>query len=105
MVLSRVFFFLLIPFLIQGQSYECLGFYNLENLFDIENDTLINDEEYLPESGWTEERYNEKLANMAKVIDLLGKEKIGKGPAFLGVSEIENKKRVGRSGCSPLVGR
>lgn len=103
MTVRHILLLLFLPFLIQGQNFECLGFYNLENLFDIENDTLINDEEYLPENGWTEERYKEKLDNMAKVIDLLGKEKIGKGPSFLGVSEIENKKVLEDLVAHPLL--
>lgn len=38
-----------------------VGFYNLENLFDTVNDTLINDEEFLPDGArtWTPERYQE----------------------------------------------
>ena len=37
-----------------------VGFYNLENLFDTVDDTLINDEEFLPSGAraWTEERYS-----------------------------------------------
>lgn len=71
-----------------------IGFYNLENLFDTENDTTINDEEFLPEGGrnWTEEKYNEKLANMAFVISKIGVEKAPQGLSLLGVSEIENRK-------------
>ncbi|MEE9437741.1 MAG: hypothetical protein V3V14_01995, partial [Saprospiraceae bacterium] len=51
-----------------------VGFYNLENLFDYENDTLINDEEFLPRGrrAWTQEKYEEKQANMAYVISQLG---------------------------------
>ena len=51
-----------------------LGFYNLENLFDTVDDTLINDEEFLPQGAraWTDERYQEKLANMAYVISQIG---------------------------------
>lgn len=71
-----------------------VGFYNLENLFDTENDTLINDEEYLPEGAraWTNERYQEKSANMAYVISQIGVDNVKSGLSILGVSEIENRR-------------
>src|SRR5687767_1398145 len=68
-----------------------IAFYNLENLFDTENDPNRDDEEFLPqsESQWTPERYSKKLTNMASVIEKLGDED---GPELLGVCEIENRK-------------
>ena len=71
-----------------------LGFYNLENLFDTVDDTLINDEEFLPGGArsWTEDKYQEKLANMAYVISQIGISEAKSGLSLLGVSEIENKK-------------
>jgi len=79
----------------QSADYKIasIGFYNLENLFDTENDTLIRDEEYLPagERSWTEERYQEKLGNMAYVISKIGTELNPKGLSILGISEIENR--------------
>lgn len=74
------------------QDVECFAFYNLENLFDIEDDTLINDAEYLPSAGWTEEKYLKKLDRMAEILSELGKDHNINGPAFIGVSEIENRK-------------
>ena len=71
-----------------------MGFYNLENLFDTVDDTLINDEEFLPKGAraWTEERYKEKLGNMAYVISQIGIADVQAGLSFIGVSEIENRK-------------
>src|SRR6187401_499672 len=68
-----------------------IAFYNLENLFDTENDPNKDDEEFLPESEnqWTQDRYTKKLTNMASVIEKLGDED---GPELLGVCEIENRK-------------
>jgi predicted extracellular nuclease len=68
-----------------------IAFYNLENLFDTEDDPAIDDAEFLPtsESRWTEERYQKKLVNMASVIETLGD---ADGPELLGVCEIENRK-------------
>ena len=71
-----------------------IGFYNLENLFDTVDDTLINDEEFLPKGArsWTPERYQEKLTNMAYVISQIGLLDVAAGLSVLGVSEIENRK-------------
>ena len=71
-----------------------VAFYNLENLFDTENDPLINDEEFTPEgtNQWTNEKYRMKLQNMASVISRLARENCPGGPAAIGVSEIENRK-------------
>jgi len=71
-----------------------VAFYNIENLFDTENDPLIDDEEFLPNgvNQWTDEKYQMKLKNMASVISLLGKEYCPGGPAAIGVSEIENRR-------------
>lgn len=80
----------------QEESYKVVsyGFYNLENLFDIENDTTINDEDFLPDgkNKWTKDKYEEKLANMAYVISQIGVEFAPAGLSMLGVSEVENRK-------------
>ncbi len=69
-----------------------IGFYNLENLFDIYDDPAKNDEEFLPEgkNKWTEAKYNKKLHNMARVIGEMAKSN-GRYHTILGVSEIENR--------------
>lgn len=69
-----------------------IGFYNLENLFDIYNDPAKNDEEYLPEgkNQWTEVKYNKKLHNMATVIRAMHDDN-GRWHTILGISEIENR--------------
>lgn len=69
-----------------------LGFYNLENLFDITNQDEVNDEDFTPEGvrAWTQERYDLKIKNMASVIKKLGTSMNPGGFAGLGVSEIEN---------------
>lgn len=71
----------------------CVGFYNLENLFDTINDPAINDEEFTPDGGyaWTGLKYTNKLTNMATVIEDVGKSISPDGLAVLGVSEVENK--------------
>jgi predicted extracellular nuclease len=93
-------FLSVIPLLVSAQSQNVkiatVGFYNLENLFDTENDTLINDEEFLPDGAkhWTLDKYNEKLANMAYTISLIGTDIAPQGLSILGIAEIENRKVV-----------
>lgn len=72
----------------------CVGFYNLENLFDTVDDTTINDEEFLPTGSrqYTDEVYRDKLNNLSTVIAQLGTDDSPDGMAVLGVSEIENRK-------------
>lgn len=76
-------------------SYEAftIGFYNLENLFDVVDDDDVRDTEFTPDgkNAWTTERYEHKLKNMAEVISKLGIDMSPDGVACLGVSEIENK--------------
>ncbi len=63
--------------------------WNVENLFDTFNDPNTNDEDFLPESNnqWTEDRYEQKLTNLAKVINYMNN---GCGPDVLGLVEVEN---------------
>jgi len=74
--------------LIERGDYRIM-FYNVENLFDIFDDTLKNDDEFLPdgEKFWTYNRYLEKLANIAKVVTAIG---MWEAPEIIGLCEIEN---------------
>jgi hypothetical protein len=78
----------------ENYKVACVGFYNLENLFDTVDDTTINDEEFLPTGTklYTEEVYRDKLQNLSTVISQLAVEESPDGLAILGVSEIENRK-------------
>jgi len=80
----------------QKKDYQvaCVGFYNLENLFDTIDDPNKRDEEYLPggKRKWSKARYEDKLFNMAHIISLMGKNGVQEGVSILGVSEIENRK-------------
>lgn len=94
--LSILTFILLTSGIFGQQKFKmvAIGFYNLENLFDTENDTTINDEDFLPEgkNAWTDEKYAEKQANMAYAISQIAKEHTPAGLSVFGVSEIENKR-------------
>jgi endonuclease/exonuclease/phosphatase family metal-dependent hydrolase len=72
----------------------CIGFYNLENLFDTVDDSTIADEEFLPTGKklYTEEVYRDKLNNLSTVIAQLATEDSPDGVAILGVAEVENRK-------------
>lgn len=71
-----------------------IAFYNLENLFDIKNDTLIYDDDRTPDGkdGWTQERYEHKLTQLSKVISQIGRDVSKTPPDILGVCEAENKQ-------------
>ena len=75
----------------QKQNYV-IGFYNVENLFDIYDDPVTDDAEFLPEgrNKWTQPKYEKKLANIARVINAMRDEN-GVYHTLLGVSEIENR--------------
>jgi hypothetical protein len=84
----------------QGQQRQesdfigvCIGFYNVENLFDTISDPVKLDDEFTPDgiNRWTSNRYGEKLENIARVISLMGVEFNPDGPAVLGLSEVENR--------------
>lgn len=65
-----------------------IAFYNVENLFDTIDDPMTIDSEYMPNSSlrWTQQRYEAKLKQTAKVIDSLG------FPSILGMVEVENRR-------------
>ena len=63
-----------------------VGFWNMENLYDTRNDAW-NDDDFTPEGQylWDENRYQQKLKNMGRVLDSLQAD-------ILGMCEVENKK-------------
>lgn len=77
----------------KGKEGIRLMFYNLENLFDPENDSLKNDESFTPEGDhhWTPARYREKLEKIYKVIASVGG---WEPPAIVGFCELENRKVI-----------
>jgi len=86
-----------LSFLVSAQTAKqykirTIAFYNVENLFDIENDTLIFDDDRTPEGkdNWTLERYTKKLDNISKVLSEIGSENSGNSPDIIGICEVEN---------------
>ncbi len=65
--------------------------YNVENLFDIYNDSLKRDDEFTPQGlkHWNYSKYQKKLRNISRVIYESGK---WNPPFAIGLCEIENIK-------------
>lgn len=64
-------------------------FYNVENLFDTENDPRTNDEDFTPHGykEWDEDRYETKLERIEDALS-----EFQKPPLLIGLAEIENRK-------------
>lgn len=73
----------------RGEKGIRIMFYNCENLFDTQDDTLKNDADFLPEGNyhWTNYRYWEKQQRIAKTISAVGG---WEAPEIIGLVEIEN---------------
>jgi endonuclease/exonuclease/phosphatase family metal-dependent hydrolase len=66
-------------------------FYNVENLFDLEHDSLKNDMEFLPGGSynWSKSRLYNKIQNISKVMIACGG---WEAPEIIGLCEVENRK-------------
>ncbi|MGK0495109.1 MAG: hypothetical protein ACJAU2_001493, partial [Maribacter sp.] len=73
-----------------------IAFYNLENLFDAENNKQTLDEDFTPMGikEWTLERYASKRRKLARTIIDIGKEDNKYPPVLIGISEVENQKVI-----------
>lgn len=67
-----------------------IAFYNVENLFDTEDDPHKNDNDFTPDGykNWTTKRYFEKLSNISRVLNTMNKTD---WPVIVGLAEVENK--------------
>ena len=74
---------------LQGEAQRFM-WWNVENLFDCKDDSLHEDEEFLPEGDhhWTLGRYWYKMDNIARVIAAVSEE--SGWPALVGLAEVEN---------------
>jgi len=85
--------------LIEGQNLDYkkdsiqILFYNVENLFDVSDDPLTDDDEFIPKGmrGWSQFRYNKKLNRISQAIISFADFKF---PEFIGLCEIENRKVI-----------
>ncbi|MGB3149706.1 MAG: endonuclease/exonuclease/phosphatase family protein [Maribacter sp.] len=78
----------------QQYKLRTVAFYNLENLFDTKNDTLIFDDDRTPEGKdkWTQKRFHKKIENLSKVLSEIGSDLSNTSPDIIGVCEVENKQ-------------
>ena len=76
------------PIVLAQESFRVM-FYNVENLFDTKDDSLKNDNEFLPDAmrRWNYYRYRDKVNSIAKVIIASGNEYV---PDLVGLCEVEN---------------
>ena len=93
-IVSSLFFFIGNAQEKKEYKVNTIAFYNVENLFDFEDDPLTFDDDRTPtgKDHWTEEIYNAKIKNMAQVISEIGADVTGTAPAIVGVCETENRK-------------
>lgn len=86
----------------QDTSTYLIGFYNVENLFNPNDDSLKNDDAFTPTGSyhWTYKKYVKKINNIAKVILAMND---WSPPDIIGLAEIEEES-VLRKMChdSPL---
>jgi endonuclease/exonuclease/phosphatase family metal-dependent hydrolase len=73
------------------QTYT-IAFYNIENLFDIDNNPLTDDDDFLPTSAkrWTRKRYQNKLLKIGTVIPKIGAMNTEAAPVIVGLAEVES---------------
>lgn len=76
------------------QKKISVAFYNLENLFDTEDDPNTLDDDFTAEGykNWNGKRYSNKLRKLGRVISQVGLKETEGAPALLGVAEVENKE-------------
>ena len=74
---------------VSAQDLFRVLFYNVENLFDPQNNPDTADDEFTPDGvrRWTKTRYRHKLQQIAKVILAAGE---WQQPALVGLCEVEN---------------
>lgn len=78
-----------LPIAMSAQERFRIMSYNVENLFDCQDDSLHQDEEFLPSAlrRWNSFRFYQKVANIGKVIIAASAPDI---PDLVGLCEVEN---------------
>ena len=73
------------------KEHFTVTFYNLENLFDTQNDKKTLDEDFTPDGfkKWDERKFSIKVEKMAKAIARIGLEDTDRSPVLIGVAEVE----------------
>ncbi len=70
-------------------------FYNVENLYDIQNDSITNDDEFSAGGSkyWNYDRFRRKIVRIYQTLVAIGE---GEMPAVVGLCEIENRGVLNR---------
>lgn len=77
----------------KSKRHLTVVFYNVENLFDLEDAPDKSDEEYTAEGAnkWTEDRYQKKLTTLSRVLSSVNENEL---PEIIGLAEVENRKVI-----------
>ena len=77
----------------RGERDFRVCFYNVENFFDYEDDSLKNDDAFTPEGSyrWTKFKFEKKAMDLSKVFIAMGQWEL---PDIIGVCEIENEVAI-----------
>lgn len=79
-----------------SQTTYRLVFWNVENLFDIWDDSTRADEAFTPngENRWTGKRYKTKLQHISQTLVAIGNDNMAtlQMPVLIGMAEVENDK-------------
>lgn len=89
LLFSLIFGWCLCNTLFAGSDKFRVVFYNVENFFDCQDDTLKQDEEFLPGGlrGWSQARFYAKAGKIARVLASIGENGF---PDLVGMAEVEN---------------
>jgi len=86
-------------FIFHGQEKKdyqiaTIAFYNVENLFDTEDNPETFDDDRTPtgKDVWTEDKYQKKIEHISRVLSEIGSDVNSEPPAIIGLCEIENRK-------------
>lgn len=82
--------FVLLPVFCIGQeeAARSIAFWNVENFFDTQDDTITDDDDFTPQgvNHWTYKRYEDKRNKIYRTIAAM------KWPAVMGLAEVENDR-------------
>ncbi len=78
---------------VRGYNSMRIMFYNVENLFHPDDDSLKRDESFTPEgmNHWSKHKYWTKQKKIAQVLSSVGG---WEAPAIIGLCEVENKRTL-----------
>lgn len=100
--MKYLFTFLVLCLCLEARTQR-IAFWNVENLFDCQHDSLKDDHEFLPEGSyhWTKSRYWKKLDNLSRTIAAIAGDDAW--PMIVGMCEVENDSCLRDLTCrSPL---